>query len=103
MIFVSAAAGAVLRRGLTHISANPFLQPFGAALLAGVVGGLATRAGLSSSLRLVVVCPCMVLVPGPHSSTPRSIWSPAASISALPVCSTRCWSRWRSRWACCSG
>lgn len=66
MIFVSAAAGAVLRRGLTHISANPFLQPFGAALLAGVVGGLATRAGLSSSLRLVVVCPCMVLVPGPH-------------------------------------
>ena len=66
LIFVSAAAGAVLRRGLAHISANPFLQPFGAALLAGVVGGLATRAGLSSSLRLVVVCPCMVLVPGPH-------------------------------------
>ena len=66
LIFVSAAAGAVLRRGLAHISANLFLQPFGAALLAGVVGGLATRAGLSSSLRLVVVCPCMVLVPGPH-------------------------------------
>jgi uncharacterized membrane protein YjjP (DUF1212 family) len=66
LIFVSAAAGAVLRRGLAHVSANPFLQPFGAALLAGVVGGLATRAGLSSSLRLVVVCPCMVLVPGPH-------------------------------------
>jgi uncharacterized membrane protein YjjP (DUF1212 family) len=66
LIFVSAAAGAVLRRGLAHMSANLFLQPFGAALLAGVVGGLATRAGLSSSLRLVVVCPCMVLVPGPH-------------------------------------
>ena len=66
LIFVSAAAGAVLRRGLARVSANPFLQPFGAALLAGVVGGLATRAGLSSSLRLVVVCPCMVLVPGPH-------------------------------------
>src|SRR6202012_4318062 len=66
VIFVSAAAGAVLRRGLARISANLFLQPFGAALLAGVVGGLATRAGLSSSLRLVVVCPCMVLVPGPH-------------------------------------
>jgi uncharacterized membrane protein YjjP (DUF1212 family) len=66
LIFVSAAAGAVLRRGLAQVSANLFLQPFGAALLAGVVGGLATRAGLSSSLRLVVVCPCMVLVPGPH-------------------------------------
>jgi uncharacterized membrane protein YjjP (DUF1212 family) len=66
LIFVSAAAGAVLRRDLAKVSANLFLQPFGAALLAGVVGGLATRAGLSSSLRLVVVCPCMVLVPGPH-------------------------------------
>jgi uncharacterized membrane protein YjjB (DUF3815 family) len=28
--------------------------------------GLAVRYDLSSSLRLVAVCPCMVLVPGPH-------------------------------------
>jgi uncharacterized membrane protein YjjP (DUF1212 family) len=66
LIFVSAGAGAVLRRGLARTSANLFLQPFGAAMLAGIVGGLAVRAGWSSSLRLVVVCPCMVLVPGPH-------------------------------------
>ena len=46
-------------------SANVFLQPFCAALLAGVIGALATRYDLSSSLRLVAVCPCMVLVPGP--------------------------------------
>jgi uncharacterized membrane protein YjjP (DUF1212 family) len=65
LIFVSAAAGAVLRRGLAHYSANVFLQPFGAALLAGVIGALAARYQLSSSLRLVAVCPCMVLVPGP--------------------------------------
>jgi uncharacterized membrane protein YjjP (DUF1212 family) len=65
LIFVSAAAGAVLRRGLAHFSANVFLQPFGAALLAGVIGALAVRYQLSSSLRLVAVCPCMVLVPGP--------------------------------------
>jgi uncharacterized membrane protein YjjP (DUF1212 family) len=65
LIFVSAAAGAVLRRGLAHYSANVFLQPFGAALLAGVIGALAVRYQLSSSLRLVAVCPCMVLVPGP--------------------------------------
>ena len=65
LIFVSAAAGAVLRRGLAHYSANVFLQPFGAALLAGVIGALAVRCQLSSSLRLVAVCPCMVLVPGP--------------------------------------
>jgi uncharacterized membrane protein YjjP (DUF1212 family) len=66
LIFVSAGAGAVLRRTLSHLSANAFLQPFCAAMLAGVIGALAVRYGLSSSLRLVAVCPCMVLVPGPH-------------------------------------
>jgi uncharacterized membrane protein YjjP (DUF1212 family) len=65
LIFVSAAAGAILRRSLAHYSANVFLQPFGAALLAGVIGALAVRYQLSSSLRLISVCPCMVLVPGP--------------------------------------
>ena len=65
LIFVSAAAGAILRRSLAHYSANVFVQPFGAALLAGVIGALAVRYQLSSSLRLVAVCPCMVLVPGP--------------------------------------
>jgi uncharacterized membrane protein YjjP (DUF1212 family) len=65
VIFVSGAAGAVLRRGLAHYSANVFLQPFGAALLAGIIGALAVRYQLSSSLRLVAVCQCMVVVPGP--------------------------------------
>jgi uncharacterized membrane protein YjjP (DUF1212 family) len=66
LIFVSAAAGAILRRRLAQYSANVFLQPFCAALLAGVIGALAVRFQMSSSLRLVAVCPCMVLVPGPH-------------------------------------
>ena len=66
LIFVSAAVGAMLRRSLARYSANVFLQPFCAALLAGVIGALAVRYQLSSSLRLVAVCPCMVLVPGPH-------------------------------------
>src|SRR3984893_7592935 len=66
LIFVSAAAGAILRRTLARYSANIFLQPFGAALLAGVIGALAVRNQLSSSLRLIAVCPCMVLVPGPQ-------------------------------------
>lgn len=65
-IFGSAATGAILRRTLTRYSTNIFLQPFSAAFVAGVVGGLAVRYDLSSSLRLVAVCPCMVLVPGPH-------------------------------------
>ena len=66
LIFLSAAAGAILRRGVAQYSANVFLQPFCAALLVGVIGALAVRYELSSSLRLVAVCPCMVLVPGPH-------------------------------------
>jgi len=65
LIVVSAAAGAILRRSLAYFSANVFLQPFCAAFLAGVIGALAVRYQLSSSLRLVAVCPCMVLVPGP--------------------------------------
>jgi uncharacterized membrane protein YjjP (DUF1212 family) len=66
LIFVSAAIGGILRRILARFSANIFLQPFCAALVAGVIGALAVRYQLSSSLRLVAVCPCMVLVPGPH-------------------------------------
>ena len=66
LILLSSAAGAVVRRALARRSTNLFVQPFCAALLAGIVGALAVRYDLSSSLRLVAVCPCMVLVPGPH-------------------------------------
>jgi len=66
LIAVSAASGAVLRRTIGQYSTNALLQPLCAALLAGVIGGLAVRYELSSSLRLVAVCPCMILVPGPH-------------------------------------
>jgi uncharacterized membrane protein YjjP (DUF1212 family) len=66
LIVLSAAGGAVLRRVLARYTANPLLQPLSASLLAGVIGALAVRYDLSSSLRLVAVCPCMILVPGPH-------------------------------------
>jgi len=66
LIVVSAMAGAVLRRTLARYSPNPLLQPLCASLLAGILGGVAVRYQLSSSLRLVAVCPCMILVPGPH-------------------------------------
>ena len=66
LIFGSAAAGAILRRSLERYSTNILLQPFSAAFVAGIVGALAVRYALSSSLRLVAVSPCMVLVPGPH-------------------------------------
>jgi uncharacterized membrane protein YjjP (DUF1212 family) len=66
LVFVSAGGGAILRRAAARLSTNVFAQPFCAALLAGVIGAIALRYDLSSSLRLVAVCPCMVLVPGPH-------------------------------------
>jgi uncharacterized membrane protein YjjP (DUF1212 family) len=66
LIFFSAGSGAILRRALGQISANLFLPPFCAAVLSGIIGALAVHYELSSSLRLVAVCPCMVLVPGPH-------------------------------------
>jgi uncharacterized membrane protein YjjP (DUF1212 family) len=66
LIFGSAAVGAFLRRTLARYSTNLFLQPFSLALIAGIVGALAVRYQLSSPLRLVAVCPCMVLAPGPH-------------------------------------
>jgi uncharacterized membrane protein YjjB (DUF3815 family) len=66
LIALSAGAGACLRRWLAGISHNPFIQPFCAALLAGVVGAIVVRLQLSSLQRLVAVCPCMVLVPGAH-------------------------------------
>jgi uncharacterized membrane protein YjjP (DUF1212 family) len=66
LIFASAGAGGFLRRAIAKVSSNIFIQPFCAALLAGLIGGFAVRYQLSTSLRLIVVCPCMVLVPGPH-------------------------------------
>jgi uncharacterized membrane protein YjjB (DUF3815 family) len=66
LIAASAAVGAVLRRTLAHYSTNVLLQPFCAALLAGLVGAAAVHFQLSSALRLIAVCPCMILVPGPH-------------------------------------
>jgi uncharacterized membrane protein YjjP (DUF1212 family) len=66
LIAVAAGFGALLRRGLAKISHNLFVQPLAAALLAGVIGAVALRQTFSPMSSLVAVCPCMVLVPGPH-------------------------------------
>jgi uncharacterized membrane protein YjjP (DUF1212 family) len=66
LIFTSAGVGGIVRRRLAKYSANPYLQPLAAALLAGAVGALAVRWNLSSPLRLAALCPCLVLVPGPQ-------------------------------------
>ncbi|MFC3226872.1 threonine/serine exporter family protein [Marinibaculum pumilum] len=69
-IMVSAGLGAWLRRGLARVSDNPLLQPLCAALLAGLLGPAVIAAGPAAGLgidpRLILVCPCMILVPGAH-------------------------------------
>ena len=65
-IMLSAGLGACLRRWLSHKTRNPFVQPLCAALLAGGLAALVLRLGLSTAPQLIAVCPCMILVPGPH-------------------------------------
>jgi len=66
LITFSAGIGALLRRRLAMLAANPFIQPLCAAAIAGVVGAVAARFQLSSAPSLIALCPGMVLVPGPH-------------------------------------
>ena len=66
LIALVAGAGACLRRWLARLSHNLFIQPFCAALLAGIAGAIAVHLNLSSDQSLIAVCPCMILVPGPH-------------------------------------
>jgi uncharacterized membrane protein YjjP (DUF1212 family) len=66
LIALSAMLGAGVRRWLIRISGSPLLPTFAAALIAGIVGAIVVDLHLSAAQQLVAVCPCMVLVPGPH-------------------------------------
>jgi uncharacterized membrane protein YjjP (DUF1212 family) len=66
VIAATAGVGAWLRRAVGQATDNAFAQPFCAALLAGIVGAIAAHLRLDVEQGLVVACPCMVLVPGPH-------------------------------------
>ena len=66
LITACAGLGAILRRWLATWSIGNVSQAFFAALLAGLTGGWAVHWHLSSELQLIAVCPCMILVPGPH-------------------------------------
>jgi uncharacterized membrane protein YjjP (DUF1212 family) len=66
LIFVSAFAGACLRRSLSRMTANALVQPFCASLLAGLFAAIAFRWELITSLRFVALSPCVILIPGAH-------------------------------------
>ena len=66
LIAALGATGAVLRRWLAGRTTNLFVQPLSAALLAGVVAAIALRLAPAAISSLTPLCPCMILVPGPH-------------------------------------
>jgi uncharacterized membrane protein YjjP (DUF1212 family) len=84
LVAVSAAVGGLLRRTLGRFGMGTLSQAFIAATVVGLAGAAAMHLDLGAAAGLVAVCPAMVLVPGPHtSSTAHSIcWrcgSPSAS------------------------
>jgi uncharacterized membrane protein YjjP (DUF1212 family) len=66
VVAVSAAVGGLLRRGLARVGIGILTQAFAAALVAGLIGVAAAHLDVDDALGLVVLCPAMVLVPGPH-------------------------------------
>jgi uncharacterized membrane protein YjjP (DUF1212 family) len=66
LIAFSAGTGALIRRTLARFTPNPLIQPLCAALFSGMTGAVAATHGLTAEAHLVMACPCMVLVPGPH-------------------------------------
>ena len=66
LVAATAGIGALIRRGLALVTKNLFVQPFMAALVAGLAGAFALRHAPGSMSSLVALCSCMILVPGPH-------------------------------------
>lgn len=66
MIFVAATLGAIARRLLAKATDNLLIQPFVAALIAGLVGGYSQHVFSGGGLQFVEIASCMILVPGAH-------------------------------------
>jgi uncharacterized membrane protein YjjP (DUF1212 family) len=66
LIAICCAAGAFVRRGLGKAGANAYTQSAAAAVLAGLCGAASSSLGVGSALGLAALCPCLILVPGPH-------------------------------------
>lgn len=63
---VSAGLGGALRRAIVVYGGSFVLQTLCAALVAGLIGAAAVWFVPTADANLVALCPCMVLMPGPH-------------------------------------
>ena len=66
LIGLSGAAGALARRLIAARGGGALIQLLCAGLLAGLVAALTLSFAPTANAYLVALCPCMVLMPGPH-------------------------------------
>ena len=62
--FVAGTSGTFIRQELGRRRANPFLVPFVAALVSGIIGGLGVRLHPVAAPALCLIAPGMIIVPG---------------------------------------
>ncbi len=62
--FVAGICGTFIRQELGRRHANPFLVPFVAALISGIIGGLGVRLSHVAAPALCLIAPGMIIVPG---------------------------------------
>jgi len=63
---VASALGLLARKELGKRHAVFFFLPFAAALIGGLLGGIAIRAGWTGTPGICLIVPALMLVPGPH-------------------------------------
>lgn len=66
LVMFSAGVGALLRRVIAKISVNYYSQVFVASIFTGAFGSLIHAYQLAPASVFIFLCPCMILVPGPH-------------------------------------
>ena len=66
LVMLSAGIGALLRRLTAKVSTNLYSQVLVASVFTGLFGSLAHAYQFSPANVFLFLCPCMILVPGPH-------------------------------------
>ena len=66
LVMLSAGIGALLRRLIAKVSINYYSQVLVASVFTGVFGSFLHAYQLAPASAFIFLCPCMILVPGPH-------------------------------------
>lgn len=66
LVMLSAGIGALLRRLVAKVSINYYSQVLVASVFTGLFGSVSHAYQLAPASAFIFLCPCMILVPGPH-------------------------------------